>query len=65
MKAATAESAGVEPAAVEIAPLKGATEVVVVEATIEVVIVKSTIEIAPDKGIEAEATVVGPTVVPI
>jgi len=65
MKAATVGSSGVESTTMEAVIVKSAMEVVVVDSMIKVAIVKSAIEIATDKSIEAEATVVGPTIVPI
>jgi len=65
MKAATVESSGVESTPMEAVIMKSAMEVVVVDSMIKVVIVKSAIETPADKGLEAEAIVVGPTIVPI
>ncbi len=79
MAPATVEAAAVEAATVE-AIVEGVMEVVIAETVIvevvivefvivksmmEVVIVKSAIEISANKAVEADATVIGPTIVPV
>jgi len=66
VEATTVETATMTPATVEAAPVEAATvEGVIVKSAMEVVIVKSAIEISANKAAEADATVIGPTIVPV
>ena len=61
----TVEAASVEATTVEAASVAAVVEVVMVKSAVEVVIVKSAMETAVNKAAEANATVIGRTIVPV
>jgi hypothetical protein len=66
MEAASVEAATMDGLIVETASVESViVEVVIVKSAMEVVIVKSAIEISANKAAEADATVIGPTMVPV
>jgi hypothetical protein len=65
VKAATVKAASVEAATAEATGVEAAGEVVIVKSAVEVTIMKSAVETVANKGVEANATVIGPTVVPV